>query len=464
VSKDGLTYTVDLKPNLKWSNGDKLTAQDFVYSWQRAVDPATASGYAYLVAGAVANAQKINSMKTATQADLDTLGIKANSDTEFTVTLAQPTPYFEMLLAEPVYYPLDPNVVKNDGKSFGTNSSKMVYDGPFMFKSTNSWNGTSKTFSIYKNPNYWDASHVKSNEIDFQVVTNTNTGAQLYKSGKLDFALLSTPTVINANKGEKGFTVYKQARTDYIEYNQTGSVPALNNQDIREALNLATDRSAVVSTALPYSNPATSFSPAGFAKTNTGQDFSSYVKQNYSYDTTKAQQLWSEGLKQLGLKSLTLSFEYASDLAPSTATANYLQTAWEKALPGLTINTKGVPFTQRLNDQTSQNFQVILVGWGGDYAEPTTFLNLFVTNGSFNDGKFSSSAYDAAYTAATTTDVLNASKRFADYKTCEDILYQNSYINPVVFEANPALVNPNLVGLQFHSTGLAYDLKEAYLK
>lgn len=114
VSKDGLTYTVTLKDNLKWSNGDKLTAKDFVYSWKRAVDPKTGSEYAYLM-GAVSGANDIISGKSS----LDTLGIKAESDTEFTVTLAQPTPYFKFLLSEPVYYPLDQksliNMVNNMG-------------------------------------------------------------------------------------------------------------------------------------------------------------------------------------------------------------------------------------------------------------------------------------------------------------------------------------------------------------
>lgn len=463
VSKDGLTYTITLKPNLKWSNGDKLTAQDFVYSWQRAINPATGAEYAYLMAP-VKNADKLNAMKATNQSDLDTLGIKADSDTQLTVTLEQPTPYFEFLLSYSVYYPLDKKVVEKEGKSFGTDSSKMVYSGPFMFKKSNGWTGTNKKFTIYANPNYWDKKNVKSKEIEFQVVTNANSGVSLYKSNKLDFALLSTSNLIEANKSQKGFTVYKQARTDYIEYNQTGKVPALQNKNIREAFNLATDRKAIVDTALPYSTPATSFSPIGFAKAPNGEDFATYVKQNYTYDQAKAKQLWTKGLKELGIKDLTLSFEYASDLAPSKATANYLQTAWEKVLPGLKINTKGVPFTQRIADQNSQNFEVILAGWGGDYAEPTTFLQLGTTGAPYNDGKFSSAVYDKAYKDATTTNVLDATKRNEDYKTCETALFEGSYMNPIDFQASPALVNPKLKGLEFHSTGLTYDLKKVYIK
>lgn len=156
-------------------------------------------------------------------------------------------------MSEPVYYPLDQKVVDKYGKQYGTSSDKTVYNGPFMFKSDKAWTGTNKNFSIYANPNYYDKSAVKSKQIDFQVISNANTGAQLYKQGKLDFTLLSTTDLINANKKTEGYTVFKQARTDYIEYNQSGknaSSPdaqkALANQDIRQALNLATNRAEVV--------------------------------------------------------------------------------------------------------------------------------------------------------------------------------------------------------------------------
>ena len=375
-------------------------------------------------------------------------------------------------MSEPVYYPLDQKVVDKYGKQYGTSSDKTVYNGPFMFKSDKGWTGTNKTFSIYANPNYYDKSAVKSKQIDFQVISNANTGAQLYKQGKLDFTLLSTTDLINANKKTKGYTVFKQARTDYIEYNQSGknaSSPdaqkALANQNIREALNLATNRAGVVKTALPGSTVATSFTPVGMSKTSTGEDFATYAKQDYRYDPTKAKDLWEKGLKELGLTKLTLTLEAAGDLVPSEATANFLQTAYQQNLPGLTVNLKLVPFKQRLNDAQNGNFDMVLSGWGGDYAEPSTFLQLFTTGQSYNDGKFSSKTYDDAFKAATTTpDVLEPAKVDEHYKTAETALYQGSYINPVVFQANPALMNPKITGLEFHSTGLAYDLKSAYVK
>ena len=174
VSKDGLTYTFHLRDGLKWSNGDALTAKDFVYSWQRAVDPATASEYGYLL-GPVKNANEINGGK----ADKSTLGVKATDDKTFVVTLAQPTPYFEFLTANSVYYPLNQKVVEKYGKQYGTSSEKMVYSGPYKFEKSKGWNGSNQTFSIVKNDDYWDKSAVKTKEIDFQVVQDPKTSFNL---------------------------------------------------------------------------------------------------------------------------------------------------------------------------------------------------------------------------------------------------------------------------------------------
>ncbi|MDR0299770.1 MAG: peptide ABC transporter substrate-binding protein [Streptococcaceae bacterium] len=461
VSKDGLTYTVVLRDGLKWSNGDALTAKDFVYSWQRGVNPDTASQYAYLM-GVVKNANDINSGKIT---DLSQLGIKAESSTKLVITLEAPTPYFKYLLGQAIFMPENQKVVEKYGKQYGTSSDKMVYNGPFKFTSKNPWSGNNKSFSVVKNPAYYDASSVKASGLDFQTISQPTTAVALYKQGKLDLAFLTTPSLVSANKSNAGFKTFVQARTDYIEYNQTGKVKALTNQKIREALNLATDRKGAINVATPGSKVASSLSPSGLAKTPTGEDFATYAKQGYTYDPAKAKTLFAEGLKELGVTSLSLSFEYASDQPVATAFATYLQQSLQSNLPGLKLSLKGVPFKQRLNDQQVANFDIVLASWGGDYAEPSTFLQMFLTGGSYNDGKFSSKEFDTAYQKASTTpDVLNPTALYEDYKACETALYQGSYINPVDFQSSPALLNPKIQGLQFVSTGLNYDFKNVELK
>ena len=463
-SADGLTWTITLRSGLKWSNGDPLTAQDFVWAWQRNADPATASQYAYLLE-VVKNGAAVDSGKM----DKSQLGIKATSDTQFVVTLENPTPYFKFLLGESVYFPLDPKVVEQYGKQYATSSSKMVFSGPYMFKSTNAWNGSNNNFSIYKNPTYYDASAVKMNEIDFQVVQDNTTAANLYKQGKLDQTGLGVGTTAlwPKYKNNKDVVMEKEATTAYMEFNQSGkgatssdAQKALSNEKVREAINLATDRSGLLKAVLPTSAPATGITPAGMSKTASGEDFAAYAKQDYTYNASKAASLFKEGLKEVGLSKVALTLT-TDDTPAAKQSGTYLQQNLQSALPGLTLNIKTEPFKQRLNDSQNGNFDLVITLWGGDYADPSTFLDLFTTTNPQNNGKFNNTTYDAAIKKAETTDATTPAKRDADYKAAEAALYNSSNVDPLYFRTTAVLQNPKVTGVRFGSTGLVYDFKYA---
>jgi oligopeptide transport system substrate-binding protein len=475
TSKDGLTVTIDLRSGLKWSNGDPITAQNFVYSWQRAVNPATASQYAYMLPEAnIANAAKINGMTAATQADLDTLGVKATSDTQLVVTLSQPTPFFENVLALPVFLPEDPAVVAKYGKQYGTSSDKMVYSGPYYFKpgATGGWTGSNNQVTMVKNPNYWDASAVKSPSATWTVNQNANTAVSLFKSGKLDIAPVATADLYTNYKNNSAFMNLPNSENSYIEFNQSGNgtttpevAKALQNVDIRKAISLASDRQGLINAVLPANKPATGFTPYGTGVIN-GQDFASYAKQGWTYNVKEAQAEWQKGLKALGITSLTLNLTSDSDSPGNVGKLNsdFLQQSLEKALPGLTINEHLVPFQQRLKDAGNANFDLILSLWGGDYSEPSTFLSLFAPGAGNNDGHVNNAAYNAAMKKATSMpDVMSESARYADYKAAEKALYDEASIDPLEFYSMPYLVNPNLKGVVFNATGLSFDIKTAYI-
>ena len=458
VSKDGLTYTFHLRDGLKWSNGDALTAKDFVYSWQRAVDPATASEYGYLL-GPVKNANTINAGK----ADKSTLGVVAKDDTTLVVTLEQPTPYFEFVIANSVYYPLNQKVVEKYGKQYGTSSDKMVYSGPYKFDTSKGWNGSNQTFSLVKNDSYFDKDKVKTNQIDFQVIQDPKTAYNLYKQGKINQTGIGDPDLFKANKNAQGVVTLNEATTAYIQYNQSGKNKALANKDIREAFNLATDRQQFVSQITPASVPATGLTPAGMAKTAGGEDFAKYAAQPYKYDPAAAKAAWEKGLKEIGATNVTLTLT-TDDTPAAKDTATFFQQAWQSALPGLTLNIKTIPFAQRLSDSSTGNFDMVVSLWGGDYAEPSTFLDLFTKDSPNNNGKINNPTYDAAIKAAETTNALNPAQHYADFKTAEEALYADSNINPLYFRTSPVLRDSKLQGVKFGSTGLTYDFKEAYLK
>ncbi|HEN0161460.1 TPA: peptide ABC transporter substrate-binding protein [Streptococcus agalactiae] len=402
VSSDGLTYTATLRDNLKWSDGSKLSAEDFVYTWRRIVDPKTASEYAYLATEShLLNADKINSGSN--------------------------------------FMPQKQSYVEKVGKDYGTTSKNQIYSGPYLVKD---WNGSNGKFKLVKNKYYWDSKHVKTNSVIVQTIKKPDTAVQMYKQGQIDFAEISGTSAI---------------------YNQTGSVKALTNQKIRQALNLATDRKGVVKAAVDTgSTPAESLVPKKLAKLPNGEDLSKYTAPGYTYNTSKAQKLFKEGLAEVGQSSLKLTITADSDSPAAKNAVDYVKSTWESALPGLTVEEKFVTFKQRLEDAKNENFDVVLFSWGGDYPEGSTFYGLFTTNSAYNYGKFSSKEYDNAYQKAITTDALKPGDAANDYKTAEKALFDQSYYNPVYYLGKKGLQNSKLKGLVRNSTGLNVDFTYAY--
>lgn len=456
VSKDGLTYTATLRSGLKWSDGSKLTAKDFVYSWQRIVNPKTASQYAYLTSG-VKNADDIAAGKT----KVSELGVTSKGNV-ITFKLERPIPQFKYLLTFANFMPQKQSFVEKQGKKYGTTSAKQLYSGPYKFEG---WNGTNNNFKLVKNDNYWDAKSVKTKEIDYSVVKKTETAVQLYKQGKLDRASISTPELYAANKNNKDKVKAPEATTAYIEYNQTGKNKFLANTKIRQALNLATNRKELVEQVTSgLSTAATGLAPQGLAKTASGEDLAKYVAPGYKYDTKEAAKLFAEGLKEVGESSMTLTITSDADIASAKTTLDYLQGSLQKALPGLKVEEKFVPFKQRLSDSETQNFDAVVSLWGGDYPEGSTFYDLFKDGSSYNNGQFENAAYTKAVNRAETTNALNDSARDADYKEAESALYKQANFNPLYFRSGYSLARPNVKGVIINTTGLNIDLKYAYRK
>ena len=460
VSEDGLTYTATLRDGLKWSDGSALTAEDFVYTWQRMVDPKTASEYSYLaVESHLENADKINSGELS---DLNQLGVKADGN-KVIFTLTSPCPQFKYYLAFSNFMPQKKAFVEKEDDKYATTSKDQIYSGPYTVKG---WNGSDGTFKLVKNKYYWDAKNVKTAKVNLQAIKKADTAVQMYKNGELDTANISaTSSIYKANKGNKDAVPVPEARMTYIVYNETGSVVPLANEKIRQALNLATDRKGVVEAAIETgSKPATALATPGLAKLTDGTDLSKYVEPGYKYDEKAAAKLFKEGLAELGTDSVKLTVTADSDDAVTKAAVDYIKQSWEEALPGLKIEEKFVTFKQRLEDTKNQNFEAALVSWGGDYPEGSTFYGLFSSTSAYNYGKVSSDEFDAAYNKALTEDALNTDAAAEDYKTAEKVLYEGAHYNPIFFRSTKWLQNPSLKGLVRNSTGLTVDFSHAYKK
>ena len=450
-SSDGLTWTFHLRKNLKWSNGDPITALDFVYNWRRTIKPETASQYAYMYSG-IKNADEINSGRNK---NLNSLGISAPNKTTVVVTLSHPIPKFENLMSSSFFFAQDRKIASKLGKKIGTSSKNQVYSGPYKLVD---WNGSNKDFKLRPNKHYWNKKAVKNSGVDYQVIADPTPLLSAYKKGKLDRADLTTPQQIKKYKHNKHFFKVSTSGTDYFNYNITGKVPALKNLKIRQALNMATNRNNIAKNVTGGLNtPAVSLTPKGLAKTPSGKDFAKAASQetDYKYNLSEAKKLFAKGMKESGQKKLNLTIKASSDNPTAKPILDTVQQDWNK-LPGLTAKEQLIPLKQRIQDTQNNNFQVSLANWGGDYAEPLTFLNMFDSDLPNNDGHWIDKSYNRLIHKASDTDALNNQKRTHDEIEAEKLLFQKAPIDPIDYTNLGQLRNPQVKSFEHFNSGAAY--------
>lgn len=461
VSKDGKTWTFKIRDS-KWSNGDPIVAQDFVYSWKRSLNPKTASPYAYLFSG-VKNADAIIAGKKAPNA----LGISAPDKKTVVVKLNRPIAYFKVLMAYPLFGPQNEKVVKKYGNRYATKAQYQVYSGPFKIKG---WNGTNDTWSFVKNNDYWDKKAVKLNKIQYQVVKSNNTGYQMYQQGKLDLTPLSSEQVKNL-KSNNDFTQYPYSLVRFLLYNfkdkNAVNRKALNNKNIRLALSLSIDRDIVTKKVLGNGSTL----PKGFvandlaANPKTGIDFAKEqaVKNTVDYNPALAKKYWQKGLQEIGQKSLTFDVLSSNDEADSDQLTQYLQSQWTKELKGIKINITNIPDKSTTSRAHQGNFDIYLSHWGGDFNDPMTFMQIPMTGTSYNYGKWSNSTYDNLVKKAGNEDANNPEKRWNDLVKAAKIVNGNQAITPIYQQTTAYLQNKRVHGLIHNTAGTQWSYKYAYV-
>ncbi|EOH92540.1 peptide ABC transporter substrate-binding protein [Enterococcus villorum] len=458
VSDDGLTYKVKLREDAKWSNGDPVTAADYVYGWQRTVDAATASEYAYLFAP-VANAEDI----TAGKKDKSELGIKAVGDYELEITLTKPTPYFQYLLAFPSFFPQNQSVVEKNGDAYASASDKAVYNGPFTLEGFDG-PGTDTEWSYKKNENYWDKDSVKLSEIKVSVVKESSTALNLFKDGQADDVILSGE-LAQQNANDPAYTSVKEARTSYIELNQREKDSPFNNVNLRKAISYSINREALVKQVLgDGSVVSTGLIPADISKNpETNEDFAKEAGELVSYDKAKAKEYWEKAKKELGIDSLEFNL-MASDDDASKKVIEYIQNSIQENLDGIKVKPTPVPFSVRLDRSSSGDFDAVLGGWGADYSDPSSFTDLFTTGNSYNRGQWSNADYDKAVANSNTKDASDEQARWADLQEANKIMADDMGVIPVYQKAEGHLVNEKIKGIVHHAAGASWDYKWTYVE
>lgn len=458
LSEDGLTYKIKLREDAVWSDGEPVTAKDYVYAWQRTVEPETASEYAYMF-GPVKNAEKI----TAGEMDKEELGIKAVSDYELEITLEKATPYFDYLLAFPSFLPQRQDIVEKYGKDYTTASDKSVYNGPFTLTDFDG-PGTDTNWSFTKNDTYWDKDTVKLDKVVIDVVKEAPTSLNLYQDGQADDVPLSGELAMQM-KDDPDYMILEAASTFYLEMNQRDKDSVYNNVNLRKAFAYAIDRESLVTQILANgSTSAEGLVPKGLTNNpDTNEDFAEEAGNPIVYDVDKAKEYWEKAKKELGIDSLDMDF-LVDDSDGGKKLGEYLQGSLGETLEGLKVTVSPVPFSVRLDRTEKGDFEVALGAWGADYADPSSFLDLFVTGNSYNRGRYSNTKYDALIKSASTTNANDPAARWKDLLDAEKIIMDDMGIVPIYQKAEAHLRTPKAKDIFYHSTGAKYDFKWAYME
>ncbi|MDN6265948.1 MAG: peptide ABC transporter substrate-binding protein, partial [Tetragenococcus halophilus] len=261
----------------------------------------------------------------------------------------------------------------------------------------------------------------------------------------------------NANDPE--YQSVKEARTSYVELNQEDEDSPFRNKDLRLALSYAIDRESLVEQVLGDGSVAsTNLLPEETGKDpDTDEDFTEVSDSTLEYDVDKAQEYWEKAKDELDVDSLEIDL-LSDDQDGAKQVAEYVQGAWGE-LDGLTITSTNVPFSVRLDRGTEGDFEALLGGWGADYADPSSFTDLFQTENSYNHGSWSNDEYDELIDAAATTHANEPKERFQDLIDAEAVINEEMGVIPVYQKAEGHLISDNIKGIVSHGAGAKYDYK-----
>ena len=447
VSEDGLTYTFHLRDGLKWSDGSDLTAEDFVYSWQRVCDPNVAAPYAETVLGMVEGYDK------AVAGDIEKLGVEAKDDKTFVVHLANPCPYFESLAAFATLNPVQKATIDANGDAWATEADTYISNGPFYMAE---WVPGSYVL-MKKNPNYWDADSIKLDGIKFNLIKDANAAYSAYQTGEI-LMVKDVPTEeIPSLKDNDEFHVEPLIGTYYISLNLEKA--PFDNKLVREALSLAIDREYVANTLMQGTySPAGNIVGPGWKDTD-GSEFhdksnggSEYIdSSDYDANLQKAKDLLKEAGYPDG-KGIPKIDYLINDSGYHKVVGEYLQKAWGEL--GIDVTVDVVEWASFTPMRRNGDFMAARNGWVGDYTDPSNILELFTTDNGNNDGNYSNPAFDAAIEKSRTT--TDAAERSAVLHEAEDILMEDAGCIPVAYYNDFYLMSSKVTGAWHASNGYWY--------
>ncbi len=395
VSADNKTYTFKIRKNAKWHDGKPVTAQDFEYAFRRLVDPKFASEYSFIaVTAQIVGAEEIIQGKK----PLTELGARALDTHTFEVKLKNAVPFFPSLMAFSVFFPVRKDIVEKFGDKFATNSDSIIGNGPFKLTK---WVHEA-SMRAEKSSTYWNAGDVKINAIEAPVLLKDPGAAySQFATGGLDMTGLDRDRLKIAQQDKRSIGNYQDGSVFWLEMNQRKSA-LFSNIKMRQALRFALNRSELVNKvlAVPGTKPAFGLVPEYMPGGKPGSTFrkESSIKWKDN-DSTTAKKFISEYLaetKQTKVPAFTI---LGDDGTNGKMQAEYLQSFLKKVFD-TEIKIDLVPFKTRLQRMRDGQFDIVWAGWGPDYLDSMTFMDLFMSNNENNHGEFKDAKFDKMIVAA----------------------------------------------------------------
>lgn len=453
--EDTLTYTFHLRKDGVWTNGDPVTAKDFEFAWSQALNPDVASDYAYFLYF-IKNAEKYFNGEVT----WDEVGVKVVDDYTLEVTMEQPTPYALFLFSFGTLAPINQRFYEAVGADlYSTEAQYFCTNGPFALTE---WSHNDKIV-MQKNDAWHGAADVEVEEIDWKIITDANAALSSFLAGDLDMVGLGTGELIKQAEAA-GATIqsYTDGTSFYIYFNNNDQY--LSNVNLRRALFNAIDEQKEIDTVWQNDNePMTSFTAPGVSATD-GTSFAGKVGELYapSRDQEKAKEYLATALSELGCTVDELSAHLSidcGDSATSIAEASFYQEQWRQVL-GIEVTVNSMITKQGSQNRKTGNYVMSITGWGPDYNDPNTFLDLWVTDGGNNQTGFSNERYDELIDlAAKETDL---EKRESYFIECEQIIADQLPIGPAYWRAPSYACSDKIKGGMHRST--FQDINAVYVK
>ena len=442
-----------LRPEARWSNGEPVTAQDFVFAWRKALEPANASEYAFILYG-IKHAEEVNRGEK----PIEALAARAVDARTLEVEFARPLPYFDKLTAFCTYNPVNEAFYQSTQGAYGADADKLLYNGPFTIER---WvHGAS--LRLTKNPHYWDAQRIELNVIDHAYITSDSLATiNLFKDGKVALAGLNAEDLTDAMQQRWKIRRFADGSVYYLGLNHRPGRPT-SNYHLRKALQAVNDPAELVYKIIkvPGNLPTSSLFPL-WLRGVYGRFRQEYPAPTHRPDEAKGRAYLARALEELELAELPPLVMLIGDTPSSKKQAEYYQNLFKSKL-GIEIKIDAQIFKQRLAKMTSGDYDIVAAGWGPDYDDVMTFGDLFTSWNENNRGRYANPQLDAAVDVARSSNEPRV--RMDAMAQVQEILYEDAVVLMQYERGSVYVAHPRVKGVVRRSVGTDPDYTNAWIE